>query len=118
MSLCTSSLRADSLFPTVLWFSWNPVGFQGLLFRELVSFMQDLRVEVPDMDHKPPLLRKYSMLLRSLSIMYHYTWGRVFFGETMSLPLLPTLILSFMSFVVKALFFWFSGPFQRKLFHI
>ena len=55
---------------------------------------------------------KSFVFLRSLPIVGCHTWSGIF-GESLSLSLLPILIL--LSFVVEALFIWFSGFF---IFHM
>lgn len=40
------------------------------------------------------------------------------FDEIVSLPLLPVLMLSFLSFVVETVFIQFSTLFWRKYFHM
>lgn len=54
MSLWMSSLRAGSLSHIVLWFSYVIfIGFQSQMFWEFISLVQDLRLGVPDVKHKP-----------------------------------------------------------------
>lgn len=77
--------------------------------------MQDLRVRSLLWSTDPSLLRKKFCILRPCLIVEHNTYGGVLFGKVGSLPLLPISVLSFLSFVVEALFIQFVGLFVRKL---
>ena len=110
-------------------FSWTRslLGFQSLAFRRLVSVLQNLRVGMSDVEHKPltpqgkvPYFEKITPSCGPL----HVRWGVLFvfilgiFCKTVSLPLLPILMLFFLSIVVKDLFIQYYDLFQRKLFHM
>ena len=41
-------------YSSMFFLEVNSVGFQTLVFRELVSLMQDLRAKVPDLENKLP----------------------------------------------------------------
>lgn len=66
----------------------SPIGVQSQTFWVLVSPLQAPRVRVPQVRHKPPLLRKKLQICETPPDCRSHHWGG-FFCETTSLPLLP-----------------------------
>lgn len=96
-----------------IFVSLHPTDIQSQKFWGLVSLVQVSRIEMSDLVLKLLTFQRECQFSTHCGLLH---WGLIF-GETTSLLLLLSQMI-LLSFVVDELFSWFTGLFQRELFHM
>lgn len=120
MSLCMSSLRAESPIPYKpnILIDESPVAFKSQTFWRLVSPEQVPRVGEPDVGHKPlHFSGRSALFMRSPDTCGLLCQGWGLGKDDVPLLLLPISMQPLYSLLWQ-LFSSFSGPSQRELLHM